>query len=152
MELRDISVFNQRVLDKYQSELEKARIAIEKRDLLLEKWNKEEQSVILPAGKWSERDRLVPLFSNFSYIILFLSIITIIPAFFVLPIAIRRYSKRNKLKKKILTQQRIINGTLPIPLPKTEFEKIETTYWGERLIVNNIVFKKTPQEMHSHVF
>lgn len=135
-----VELFNSSVLVKYQNELEEARNAIEKRDFWLAKWNQEEQSKLLPAGKWNERDRIVPIFSLFSYIVVFLSIMLVIPAFIIIPMVIKKYIVRAKLRKLILQQQRIINGTLPIPLGSEEYVLVKETYWGRRFINNNIIF------------
>lgn len=146
-----MELFNSPVLIRHQIQLEQARNAIEKRDLLIEQWNYEEQSVFFPSGHWSKEDRAVPLFTFraiVTFLILFLILLLpfFIPGLFILHQVSKLYKKRNLLRRKIQEQQKIVKGTLPIPLSKEEYESVMQTYWGKKFIEENIFFLKTSLE------
>lgn len=140
-----VELFNSRVLVRHQIELEKARNAIEKRDLLIERWNFDEQSIILPAKRWEQEDRVASIFTFRSFLIILLSMLLVFPAIFILPYMVTKYTKRERLKKEIMKQQTIVRSTLPIPVNQDEYKEIEDTYWGQKFISNGIIFLKTSE-------
>lgn len=140
-----VELFNSRVLVRHQVELEKARNAIEKRDLLIERWNFDEQSIILPAKRWEQEDRVASIFTFRSFLIILLSMLLVFPAIFILPYMVAKYTKRERLKKEIMKQQTIVRSTLPIPVNQDEYKEIEDTYWGQKFISNGIIFLKTSE-------
>jgi len=135
-----LDMYNTKVLVRHQIELEKTRNAIEKRDLFIERWNTREQSFFLPAAKWDKEDRVVSTFTFRAFLVLLLSLLLVVPAIFIVPLLITKYSRRETLKKEIIKQQTIIKTTLPIPLTDDEYTEVSDTYWGRQFIDNGIIF------------
>lgn len=145
-----MELFNSPVLIRHQEQLEKSRNAIEKRDLLIEQWNYEEQSFFFPSGRWASDDRTAPIFTFRAlalFLFLFLLLLpTVVFSALLLFYFGKIYRKRDLLRIKIQEKQMIVKGTLPIPLSKEEYENVQKTYWGQKFIKENIFFLKTSVE------
>lgn len=135
-----MELFNNKILVRHQTELERARNAIEKRDLLIDRWNVTEQSIILPAKQWEQDDRIVSVFTFYSLLVIFLSALLVFPAIFVVPYMVHKYIKRASLKDEIMRQQNIVRTTLPVPVTPDEYQEILKTYWGQKFISNGLIF------------
>lgn len=134
-----VDMYSNKVLIKYQYELEEVRNAIEKRDLLLERWNNEEQSWILPAESWGPDDRIASSFSFRAVATFLFSLMLVFPAIYTIPLLLIKQRRRRKLKKSIILHQTTIKKMLPIPINE-DFDLVAETYWGKRFIENGIIF------------
>ena len=134
-----VDMYTNKVLIKHQYELEIVRNAIEKRDLLMERWNNEEQSWLLPSEKWGVNDRIASSFSFRAVVVFLLSLMLVIPALYTVPFLFVKERRRRRLKKEIIKYQTIIKKMLPIPITE-EFDLIAETYWGKRFIENGVIF------------
>lgn len=124
-----------------QEKLREVKKSIRRRDMFLREWNRQSRNIILPSCEWKENDRVVPSFAVWSYVVIFLSILTILPAVLVLPYLVKVQMERRSLKNKIIRELNIINGTPPVPVGKEQFESIKETSLGRKMINSNVVFK-----------
>lgn len=131
-------------LIRHQHSIESARNALEKRRALIAIWNKD--TFLFPKVKIDKYRRAdIPLFPLRLFIaIIFLTVI-LVPGWFILFFFVRReFNYRKSLKRDILTQERMLRGILPIPLPDDDLNELADQSWGQDLLESGIIFRLDP--------
>ena len=130
------------ILSSVDDELELITGALTEKDILMELWSREEQSFFTPAGKWENDYTIAETFKFRTLMFLFISIMTIIPMFVYIPYLFNRYLYRKNLKEQIITERMKVKTSLLIPIAKqSDFDALQESYWGKRLIQEGIIYK-----------
>lgn len=125
-----------------QEILEIARNAIEKRQTLVNLWNK--NTWLFPKITFDENHRAeIQVYPIRVFIIFLISAVLFIPGILLCVLLLKEINNRKILKEEILYQEVVINSIMPIPIEHNEFLKLNMTTWGKQLIQNGIIFDST---------
>lgn len=123
-------------------ELDVIADALSEQDVLLELWDREEKSILAPAGEWKNEYVIAESFKFRVFIYLFISIMLVIPMFFYIPFLVMKFIERKNLKEQIIQERLTIRSSSPIPIVGEEdFMALEQSYWGKKLIDAGIIYK-----------
>ena len=140
--MEKLTVKEREILSSVDDELELITGALTEKDILMELWSREEQSFFAPAGKWENDYTIAETFRFRTLMFLFVAIMTIIPMFVYIPYLFNRYLYRKNLKEQIITERMKVKTSLLIPIVKqSDFDALQESYWGNRLIQEGIIYK-----------
>lgn len=140
--MRKLTTEEREILSSVDSELELITGALTEKDILMELWSREEQCFFAPAGKWENDYTIAETFRFRTFMFLFIAIMAIIPMLVYIPYLIKKYLDRKCLKEQIIMERMKVKTSLLIPIVKqSDFDTLQKSYWGKRLIQEGIIYK-----------